>query len=82
MNMHDNCTRLHLHNLILMLLSNHIAITLNGRSQGKMHTSSSIAIFRVKQEFPDVGTASLLDEQYQYEALIAEDAVRILVRGL
>lgn len=44
-----------------------------------MHTSSSVDVFEVEQQAPGVGAASLLDDQYQYEPLIAEDAVRILV---
>lgn len=42
-----------------------------------MHTDSSIV--EAEQEIPGVGASSLLHEQYQYEPLIAEDAVRVLV---
>lgn len=44
-----------------------------------MHPGSGVEIFEVEQDIPGVDAASLLDDKYQYEPLIAEDAVRILV---
>lgn len=45
-----------------------------------MQPSSGVEIIRSEQGMPSAGGShGLLDEQYQYEPLIAEDAIRVLV---